>query len=85
MTGITITQAALHAILRSARYEVVSGSTPRGVGMIDTLLTLMDPAHAAPPKQGAVSAPAPATTPVAKQVAALKREEGPRFMLPTTG
>jgi hypothetical protein len=56
MTGITITQAALHAALRRVRDDGTYGS-------LDTLLTFLDPAHAA--GGGA----AWATTPEAKRPA----------------
>lgn len=56
MTGLVITQAALHAALRRARDDGTYGS-------LDTLLTLLDPAHAA--GGGA----AWATTPEAKRPA----------------
>jgi hypothetical protein len=56
MTGLVITQAALHAALRRVRDDGTYGS-------LDTLLTLLDPAHAA--GGGA----AWATTPEAKRPA----------------
>jgi hypothetical protein len=62
MTGLVITQAALHAALRRVRDD-------RTYGSLDTLLALLDPAHAAPVQKGA-AAPAEHETPSAMTMAA---------------
>jgi hypothetical protein len=71
MTGLVITQAALHAALVCARD---SGSDAG----IDALVTLLDPTFAA----GGAARP---TTPQPKRPAPLKREDCPRFMVGDTG